>query len=42
MRRRRQGNSASQKDHTVEYIVGNEQSEHPVPEPKRMMIKYHQ
>jgi hypothetical protein len=40
-RRRRQGNSRTQKNNSVEDLVGNEENEHPVPDPKNN-DKYHQ
>jgi hypothetical protein len=38
-RRRRQGNSSSQwTNNLIEDLVGKEENEYPVPDPKRMMI----
>jgi hypothetical protein len=38
MGRIRQGNYTSQKNNSIENLVGNEQNEHPVPDPNKIMI----
>jgi hypothetical protein len=37
-RKRRQGNSTSQKNNSIEDLVGNEENEYQGPDPNRMMM----